>query len=266
MLSKSSSRGTAATAEKIDACTDLLNSTRADLLDHLERIDEKVERLIETRKEGPDEGISELRSIEEERLTTKKCLEICARLSDYIRQVKLTADHNPGPELRLGQSDLPYKMVKEGFQGCVESLSRATTNLEDHHKKLFDRLVEKSKTTLLTEQDCAVLAGLRDECATTQHSLNIWSMAQSNLSREISIIENYAEGKGVQIMASTGERILYGRNHGIGTIGQVGGHVSNDTIQQSLRVMEGIFGAASGQSGSSQPEETQKINNVTPDV
>ena len=53
-------------------------------------------------------------------------------------------------------------------------------------------------------------------------------------------------------MASTGEKTIHGKNQGFGAkTGQVGGHMSDDTIQQSLRIMEGIFGPTTGLDGSS---------------
>jgi hypothetical protein len=75
-----------------------------------------------------------------------------------------------------------------------------------------------------------------------------------------SIIENYATGKALQIMASTGDKIIHGKNQGLGEeTAQLGGHVNDDTIQQFLRSMGGIFGPTTGLDSSSLGRETTVI-------
>ncbi|KIX10436.1 uncharacterized protein Z518_01518 [Rhinocladiella mackenziei CBS 650.93] len=236
-------RESSATVERIEIYTDLLNTTKANLQDRLERIDEKMDRIIVQKKGGSEKDAHEVKLIEEERLSTEKCLQICTQLSDHISQIQLTAKRSTGPNGPLGSSSLPQKVADEGFQGCVDSLSRATSKLEEHERQLFDRLIEKSKTALFSEDDRTDIARLRDEWLTTRHHLNIWSTAQSHLRDKVSTIENYAKGDAIQIMASTGEKTIHGKNQGLGAkTGQVGGYMSNDTIQQSLRMMGGIFG------------------------
>lgn len=48
-------------------------------------------------------------------------------------------------------------------------------------------------------------------------------------------------------MASTGEKTIHGKSHAFGAKNdQVGGHVSDDTIQQALRVIGGILAQLTG--------------------
>ncbi|KIW11743.1 hypothetical protein PV08_09015 [Exophiala spinifera] len=252
-------RESSATVEKIQMYTDLLNTTKANLQDRLERIDEKMDSIIVQNKGGSDKDAFEVKLIEEERLSTEKCLQICTQLSDHIGQIQIAAKLSSSKTGPLGSSSLPQKVVDEGFQGCVDSLSRATSKLEEHERQLFDRLMETSKTALFSEDDRTDIARLRDEWLTTRHNLNIWSAAQGHLRDKVSVIENYAKGDAIQIMASAGGKTIHGKNQGFGAkTGQVAGYINDDTIQQALRMMGGIFGQTT------KPDDTHVASETSP--
>ena len=203
-----------------------------------------MDKIIHQEKQGSEEVTSELASIEEERLSTEKCLQICTQLSDHISQIRLNARLESGLDGQSGASSLPQSFIDEGFDGCASSLSRTASKLEEHERQLFDRMVEKSKGVLHSAENRTELALIRDQWIATRHSWNIWSTAQSHWRQNVSVIENYAKGNAIQIMASTGERTIHGKNQAFGAkAGQVGGLMNDETIQQSLKMMRGIFDA-----------------------
>jgi len=60
-------------------------------------MDEKLEIIIKRSVPATDEDATELRRIKEERLSTQKCLEICAQLSDHIKKIQVTPKQNTSP-------------------------------------------------------------------------------------------------------------------------------------------------------------------------
>lgn len=88
---------------------------------------------------------------------------------------------------------------------------------------LIDRLTTKSKISMTSSKEAADLARLREEWETARHCMDICSKADTHLNEDISIADKYATGdESVQYLVSTGEK----------TMRQVGGHLSDASIQQ----------------------------------
>jgi hypothetical protein len=181
--------------------------------------------------ESPSDA-AELLLIKEERMSAQKCLQICAQLSDHINQIQVT------PEL---PDTLPERLTTEGLQECKNSLNLTTAKLESYMKDRIDRLVAKSKTTLGSEEDFADLVRLQEEWETTRQSREICSKAEVHLKENISTIDNYATGDAMQFMVSTDGNIIHGKNRGLGwRTRQVGGHISDLSVQQLSRDMSSV--------------------------
>jgi hypothetical protein len=165
-------------------------------------------------------------------MSAQKCLQICAQLSDHIDQIQVA------PEL---PDTLPERLTTEGLQECKNSLSLTTAKLESYMKDRIDRLVAKSKTVLASEEDLADLVRLQEEWETTRQSREICSKAEVHLKENISTIDNYATGDAVQFMVSTDGNIIHGKNRGLGwRTRQVGGHLSDLSVQQLSRDMSSV--------------------------
>jgi hypothetical protein len=198
-----------------------------------------------------DLDTTELRLIKEERLSTQKCLQICAQLSDHISQIQLTpkrSGSSPGPP--IDPDAIPERLTIEGLQKCKDSLSLTAAKLESYMKDLIDRLVSKSKTAMTSEEELTDLVRLRDEWETARQCIDICSKADVHLKENISIIDNYATGDAVQFMVSTDGQIIHGTNRGLGwRTRQVGGHLSDISLQQLSRDMTSISFENKGNEG-----------------
>lgn len=257
------SRKSSATTESLEVYNNLLNTAKADLEDRLERIDDKLQHIIgENVTESESDG-SEARLMREERLSTMKCLQVCAQLSDHISQIQLSASRSSS---RSDQTDLdlpPQRITNEGLQECKNSLARTPLKLEEYEKQLFGRLMDRSKTANTSEEERADIARLRDELAATRQGMEICSRAQEHMKGDVSTIDNYATGDAVQFMVSTSEKTIHGKNQGLGwRTRQVGGHISDESLQQIARSLTSITTSTFGPRGTSPPGGTQSVPNV----
>lgn len=190
---------------------------------------------------GSDSDATELQLIKEERMSTQKCLEICAKLTDHINQIQLTPERSGSSPEHLDPDTIPETLTIIGLQECKNSLALTTAKLEKHMKDIMDRLVIKSKAATTSEEELADLTRLRDEWETARQCMDICSKAGTHLKENISTIDNYATGDAVQFMVSTNDQIIHGRNRGLGwRTRQVGGHLSDVTLQHLSRNFSGI--------------------------
>lgn len=128
------SRKSAITAESIQNYNELLNTAKAGFKDHLERMDEKLELIIGQNIDGSELDTSEVRRIKEECLSTGKCLQIYAQLSEHISQVQITAQRSATTGVAGDLSSIPERITNEGLQGCKESLACMAEQLASHEK------------------------------------------------------------------------------------------------------------------------------------
>lgn len=232
------SRKISLTAESLENYEDLVETAKADLEAHLESIDEKLELILEQTLPGSDSDALELRQIKEERLSTEKCLQICAQLSDHVSQIQRTfkrSDRSTGPGLDTEE------ITNDGLQECKNSLHLTIAKLEERMQNIMDRMVAKSKTAMSSEEEYTDLVRLREEWETAHKCMDICSTADNNLKQNITIVDNYATGDALQFMVSTNGQTIQGENRGLGwRTRQVGGHLSDTTVQQLSRDMTNI--------------------------
>jgi hypothetical protein len=196
-----------------------------------------LEELTEKGLNQPGTDAAEMRSLREERLSTEKCLQICAQLSSHIDQIQLMSDE-AGSSLGSGGAETsPERVTNEGLQECKNSLATTATKLEKHMRDVMDRLLAKSNS----DEDCQDLSRLRDEWETARQCLDICTRADSHLKENVSIIENHGNGDSLQFMVSANGKILHGKNRGMGWRNtQVGGYMSNQSVQQLSRDLAAI--------------------------
>jgi hypothetical protein len=179
--------------------------------------------------------------MQEERLSTEKCLQICAQLSHHINQIQLTSRR--GISTPGSTSDtLPERFINEGLEECKNSLALTATKLEKHMQDLLDRMLTKSRAAMTSEEEYADLARLKDEWETARQCMNICSKANNHLRENITNIENEGTGDTLQFMVSTDGKVIHGKNRGLGWRNrQVGGQLSDASVQQISRDMTSIY-------------------------
>ncbi|KIW87200.1 uncharacterized protein Z519_12102 [Cladophialophora bantiana CBS 173.52] len=240
-LTDANLRKSSVTAESLESYKDLIQIATTDLEAHLESIDEKLEIIFKQTMTESDADATEVRLIKEEQLSTQRCLQICAQLSDHINQIQLTPKRSSSSPGIIDPNTFPERVTNVGLEECKNSLIRTAAKLERHIQDLMDRLVTKSKTAMTSEDDIADLARLQEEWETARQCRDICSKADNHLKETISTIDNYATGDAVQFMVSTDGNIIHGTNRGLGwRTRQVGGHLSDLTIQQLSRDMTSI--------------------------
>lgn len=211
----------------------------------------------------------ELSLIKEERLSTQKCLQICAQLSEHIDQVQLrTSSQESGSSEAGARAGVPERVFSEGLQQCRNSLNQTAARLESHMAELIDRLATNSATATASEEDIADLARLREEWKTARQCINICSEADGHLQANISVIDNYATGDdAIQYLVSTNGKTIHGKNTGYGwRTRQVGGHLSDASIQQISRDTSSIiFRNAETKDATMPVSEEAKDNMGAPD-
>lgn len=256
------SRKSSVTAESLESYKDLIKTATADLEAHLECIDERLEIIFEQTVTESDSDAAERRLIKEEQLSTQRCLQICAQLSDHITQIQLTSKSGgSAPEL-IDPDAFSEIVTNVGLQECKNSLMLTARKLERHMQDLMDRLVTKSKTAMTSQEDVAELARLREEWETTRHCMEICSKADNHLQENITTIDNYATGDAVQFMVSTDGKTLHGKNRGLGwRTRQVGGHLSDVSLQQLSQDMTSISIRNTGNEGQTSRGDTPSVPN-----
>ncbi|KAJ5235401.1 uncharacterized protein N7469_004569 [Penicillium citrinum] len=235
-LTDANLRLSAAAVENIGDYENLIQDAKEDLGARLESIDSKLEELVEKDATRPGADAAELDSLREERLSTEKCLQICAQLSSHIDQIQLMSNEADSFTGSAEAEASPESVTNEGLQECKNSLAATSTKLEKHMRDVMDRLLAKSKTTILSDEDAQDLSRLRDEWETARQCLDICSRADSHLKENVSVIENHGTGDALQFMVSANGQVLHGKNRGLGWRSrQVGGYMSNESIQQLSR-------------------------------
>ena len=134
----------------------------------------------------------------------------------------------------------------------------------------MDRLVTKSKTAMTSSEDAAELVRLRDHWESTRQCLDICTRADQHVKENISDIDNYATGDAVQFMVSTNDKVIHGRNRGLGwRTRQVGGHIDSVSLRQisqdimTINIKEAPKTAPASQTDSSSvpPENLENVPN-----
>ena len=130
-------------------------------------MDEKLELILSHDVAESELDASEVRRIKDERLSTEKCLQICAQLSKHINQIQTTAQRSASTGAASDSSSIPERITNEGLQECKESLTRMAQQLASHEKQLFDRLMSKLDTASASQENAADIARLREKWQST---------------------------------------------------------------------------------------------------
>ncbi|PKY05130.1 hypothetical protein P168DRAFT_296792 [Aspergillus campestris IBT 28561] len=230
-LADANLRKSSATAESLASYQTLIETAQAELKVHLEVIDSKFETVLRRNIPESDADNAELRAMQDERLNTEKCLQICTQSSEYLSQIQAIPENSHGFPGSDGPSSFSESLTNKSLQACKRNLGLTTAKLENHMEDLMNQLLAKSKREITSDDDWD-LARLRDEWDTARQCIDICSKADNRLKENISTIENYATGDAAQLMVSTAGDIVRGR--------QVGGHLSDASVEQLSRDIAAI--------------------------
>jgi hypothetical protein len=254
------SRKSAVTAENLQNYKDLITSATEDLQSHLENMDEKLETIFEQTVTGSDSNAAERQLIKEEQLSTKKCLQICAQLSEHIDQIQLAPEHRGRSYKGIDPDSSPGKIVNEGLEECKDTVRHMKAKLEKHLQDIKDQMVTKMKTLMTSKEDFAELARLQDEMEAIRQCMAICSKADTHMNENITIIDNYGLGDSVQFLVSNEGKTIHGTNRGLGWRNrQVGGHLNDMSIQQLSRDMTSINIRTTGDAGSPSEKNASSV-------
>lgn len=180
----------------------------------------------------------EVQQIQEERLGTEKCLQICTQLSEHIAQIRLAGLSGSASSSSSRLDTAPERITNEGLDECEDSLSRMANRLACHEKALFTRLASMVKGSGMADGSAGEIARLREEWESTHRQMEILSKAGRKLEETVSVIRNHATGNAIQVMVSVDGKPIHGTNEGTGEwTRQVGGYMSNETVQEIMRGM-----------------------------
>jgi hypothetical protein len=256
------SRQSSITAESVDSYRDLIKTATDDLEAHLQGVDEKLEDMLQHTAAGSGPDATELQVMREERLSTQKCLQICAQLSQHIDQIQLTHERIDGSPGSMDPSGIPEKLTAQGLQECKISLAATASKLEKHMKDVLDNLMHKAKKAT-TSEDFADLARLRDEWDTARQCVDICSKAESHMKENVTKVDNYSYGDAVQFMVSNSDKTVHGSNRGLGWKSrQVGGHLSDASIQKLSGDFSNLRFEKSGDHNSPLQHDVSSVSNV----
>lgn len=246
------SRQSSSTIENLESHKLLIEIAKDDLEAHLEDINEKLEHILGQTATELCSDMSEL-SLKEERLSTEKCLQICASLSGHIDQLQRNSIRGSNASSSPGSDTSPESITNESLKECKESLVLTVAKLESHMRNLMDRMLASSEANVKSNEDFTDLTRLREEWETTRQCIDICSRADTHLKGSVTTIDNYGIGDAMQFMVSTNGKVIHGKNRGLGwRTRQVGGHLSDDSVMQLSRDMAQINFRSTGNKEKSQ--------------
>jgi hypothetical protein len=233
-------RTAAITIKVLKEYKEMISNTTADLEEHLQSIDNRLRIILE------GTGISnadtvERQQIQEERTSTKQCLDICTKILIQIDQlqpnafINLSSTHHP-PVTTLSGLTSAQQLTATTFKACKEKLTDTTTHLERQLRDINNRLNRFSlQPTDLSNEQAGEREIMQEERDAIQQSLDICVDASreanqdhANVYEDISLVDD-----GQQVIISTVGALIAARRITAGSRSfQVFGQMSDESFQQ----------------------------------
>jgi ABC-type transporter Mla subunit MlaD len=139
----SQSRQAIVTANVLKEYKEMITNTTSDLEEHLQEIDTRLQILCLRGAKISDEDGAERERVQEEKDSTRQCLDICAQVSEHINQVQLnvfkdvsaTQDTQQMIVATLGSLVSAERVTANILKQCKEMLTNTTSKLEEHLQK-----------------------------------------------------------------------------------------------------------------------------------
>jgi len=214
----------------------MIKEATDDLEEHLQRIDDKLNLDSSQDTTKSDEDEDERRQMEEEKLSAEQCLSICAQLSAHIDQLEPSTTKR-GRSTRATTISPEY-ITNNTLLKCKEKLNDTATVLDQHIRRIDEKLKTKSRMAPPSEEYAAELARLREQREGISQCIAICSEASEGTTTErANVIEDFENGDdSCQFLVSTLGELIWARRVTIGIRSiQVIGQTDNTTLQQVSR-------------------------------
>lgn len=199
------------TVKVLEEYKGLISNTTADLEEHLQEIDDKLQTLSLRGVTISDESAAERRQIQEERDSTQQCLRICAQVVTHIDQLQPTVLEDistpagtyqaPGP--KLGGLRSARHFTADTFKTCKETLSDTTIKLESYLQGIDNRLHNLPLSG--SNEQAAEQERIREEMDSIKQCLAICAQASTQANKErMNVFEDISlADDGHQVLVST---------------------------------------------------------------
>ena len=266
------SRRAAVTATVLKEYQELITNTTADLEDHLKEIDGKLQALSSSGSGVTGEDLAERERVEEEKESTKQCLNICALVSKHIEQVQSLApqaasaaqdtDQITDAKLRglISAKEVTVNALKE----CQERLNRTTLDLERHLQAIEKRQQNPlSHGPKVSDEDAAELERVQEEKDSIKQCLSICAEASDQVKgTRTTVFEEVSVGEDSHqiIVASLGDLIWAKRVTAGNRVDQWLGQMSDATIQELSRVRGRVKPDSAARGNAAEPRQETGAN------
>jgi hypothetical protein len=230
------SRKTSITDEKLEACEKNIEYTTEDLEDHLDSVEKKLEVIVRHAVTASESDATELQLIQEEHRSTKKCLQICARLSEHLGQIRFEPrrwNRSASTSVSGDREAVPEQILMDGMKEWQGNFRTTQARLHDHMQDVLDRLMVKLKSSTAAQEDIESLESARAMYETARKCLDLCSEAEQKLEEQTTRVKNFAEGDdNLQVLVSTDGKRLAGENRLYGSRAQqLAGHMDGHTLR-----------------------------------
>ena len=216
----------------------------------MENLNDKVESILQRARPESAPASAELQAIEEQRRSTLKCLQICAKLSAHLEAVEITPDASSRDSSgnAAAADPGPASIMNEGVREWQDSLRNTTKRLNDCNESLIRRMVALAKTGCTSSSDAAEILRIETDIESNRRFLDICYEADRQAKKKISQIDNFATGDdNVQFLGSTDGNVVQGKNRLFGLRNQqLGGHIDGTTLQKVIQTNARIAIAPGG--------------------
>ncbi|OJD20126.1 hypothetical protein ACJ73_08540 [Blastomyces percursus] len=235
-------RRTTVTATVLNEYKDMIANTTSDLEDHLKEFEDKLDSFIPKGAKMEQEDSVQWDRIQEERNSTKQCLQICADALEHIDKLRpkilteaLTA---PSPALEIDMIGNFNSSSSKHVTNCIlqeyrQKLLAASLDLEKHAERLRTRLEAMSLAVKMEET--AEWDRIQDERNSLRQCLAICAEAseQTKQARYNEFEDVLSADDAHQVIVSTlGDLILAKRITTGSRSAQWLGQMSDETLKQ----------------------------------
>ncbi|KAH7176249.1 hypothetical protein EDB81DRAFT_836346 [Dactylonectria macrodidyma] len=221
--------------EVLENYKDMISDTTSDLDTHLRDVQEKIARLQSGDVTAVDDIAVECHAMLEEKKSTQRGLDMCARLSAQIAQFESASTEHA----RFSDRPSAHKHVKSGLGEARGSVQSLISRLQTHEALIDKQLEAVSSKEVGSETVATQLARLQQTKESIGRCIEIVSEAndtadeRSNVFEDITLADNsYA------FTVSTVNDLVTARGVNLkGRSRYLGGQVTDETVQQSIAAL-----------------------------
>ncbi|KAM5464978.1 hypothetical protein MauCBS54593_006611 [Microsporum audouinii] len=154
-------------AKVLEEYKTIVADTTSDLKDHLVDIESKLDALVIPGTKLSDQKNQELANIKEERENTKKCLEICAEVGDYIDMIQHRRLND------VSSPELKHATIVT-LKGCKDTLTAFSTEMEQRSGEANTKLGKfLASNAGGSEEDAKLVEELQAERDGVKHCIGV---------------------------------------------------------------------------------------------